>query len=162
MNKVKIAIVVILNLLLQTVLFNRIKILGVNPNLTIPIVVALALGFGAYTGGFSGLFIGLLEDILFARVLGVKALVYFVIGFLIGNSEMGINKDDVRTGVVLTGISTICSFVLTILIGSLLGDSFSIGSRIIPLLVEVLLNCIMYIPIFILFQKIFEFPRFRL
>lgn len=162
MNKVKIAIVVILNLLLQTVLFNRIKILGVNPNLTIPIVVALALGFGAYTGGFSGLFIGLLEDILFARVLGVKALVYFVIGFLIGNSEMGINKDDVRTGVVLTGISTICSFVLTILIGSLLGDSFSIGSRIIPLLVEILLNCIMYIPIFILFQKIFEFPRFRL
>ncbi|WP_300409978.1 rod shape-determining protein MreD [Lagierella sp.] len=162
MNKVKIVIVVIINLLLQTVLFNRIKIIGVNPNLTIPIVVALSLGFGAYVGGFSGLFIGLLEDILFARVLGVRALIYFIVGFLIGNSEMGINKDDVRTGVVLTGVSTIASFILTILIGSFLGDSFSIGSRVIPLIVELVLNCLMYFPIFILFQKIFEFPRFRL
>ncbi|MDO5017841.1 MAG: rod shape-determining protein MreD [Lagierella massiliensis] len=162
MNKFKVFAVIILNLLLQTVIFNRIKILGINPNLTIPIVVALALGFGAYTGGFSGLLIGLFEDILFGNVLGVKALIYFVIGFLIGNSEMGINKEDKRTGVFLTAISTISAFIITIIIGSLLKDSFNIKTLIIPSVIELVLNCVLYIPIYVIFHKIFEFPRFRL
>ncbi|WP_237036754.1 rod shape-determining protein MreD [Mediannikoviicoccus vaginalis] len=162
MNRYKIFIVIILNLLLQTVLFSRIQIFGINPNITIPIVVALGLGFGAYTGGFSGLLIGLLEDILFGRVLGVKALIYFVIGFLVGYSDMGINKDDVRTGVVLTALSTVASFVLTIIIGKLIGDSFSFRNSFFPMLIELILNSICYIPIFMIFQKFFEFPKFRL
>ncbi|WP_055078273.1 rod shape-determining protein MreD [Lagierella massiliensis] len=162
MNRYKIFLVIILNTLLQTVLFNRINIFGINPNITIPIVVALSLGFGAYTGGFSGLVIGLLEDILFGNVLGVRALIYFVIGFLIGYSEMGINRDDIRTGFLLTAVSTVASFVLTIVIGRIIGDTFSFKLSIFPMIIELILNSLCYFPIFLLFQRFFEFPKFRI
>ncbi|QQK07152.1 rod shape-determining protein MreD [Miniphocaeibacter halophilus] len=163
MNRFKIVVVVLINLILQSTLFSRIDVLSVHANISIPVVVSLAIGFGPYVGGFGGLIIGLIEDILFSKVLGIRALMYFIIGFLIGNSEAGINKEDIRTGIILTAVSTVGNFLGNSIIIKIIGDKVSILSYLLgPIFIEVILNSLLYILVFYLFKKIFEFPRFRL
>ncbi len=163
MNRLKLVIVVIVSLILQATLFSRIGILSVHANLAIPLIVGLSMGFGPYIGGFSGLIIGLVQDVLFTNVLGVSALTYFVIGFIIGNSEAGINREDIRSGLILTFIATIGNFLGISIIGKIIGDNISIISFLLgPIFVELILNCILYVVVYYLFKKIFVFPRFRL
>ncbi|MDL2310837.1 rod shape-determining protein MreD [Peptostreptococcaceae bacterium OttesenSCG-928-C18] len=163
MNKLKVGLIILINLILQTTVISRINILGVKASLSIPIIIGLAIGFGPYVGGFSGLIIGLIEDILFSKVLGVRALIYFIIGFIIGNSEVGINKDDVRSGLVLTIIATIGNYIGNVAIGKVIGQDINILKYLLgPILIEIIINSLLYVLVFYLFKKIFVFPRFRL
>ena len=126
-------------------------------------IIGLAIGFGPYVGGFSALIIGLLEDMLLGHVLGVKALIYFVLGFLIGNSNAGINKEDIRTGLILTAFSTFVYMIYTVIITRILQDPIGILHYLKgPIFIEILLNTLLYIPVFYLFKRLFQFPRFRL
>lgn len=163
MNRLKLVIIVIVSLILQATFFSRIGVLSVHANLAIPLVVGLSMGFGPYVGGFSGLIIGLVQDVLFTNVLGVRALTYFVIGFIIGNSEAGINRDDIRSGLILTLLGTIGNFLGVSIIGKIIGDNVSIISFLLgPIFIEILLNCLLYVVVYYLLKKIFVFPRFRL
>lgn len=163
MNKIKIVLVVLVNLILQSTVFSRFDILSVHANINIPVIIGLGIGFGPFVGGFGGLIIGIIEDVLFAEVLGVRALVYFIIGFLIGNSEVGINKEDVRSGLVLTAIATIGNFIGTSLIMKLVSnEAISFSYLFGPILIEIILNCLLYIVVFKVLKKLFVFPRFRL
>lgn len=163
MNRLKLVIVVTVSLILQATFFSRIGILSVHANLAIPLIVGLSLGFGPYVGGFSGLIIGLVQDVLFTNVLGVRALTYFVLGFIIGNSEAGINREDVRSGIILTVLGTIGNFFGVSIIGKVIGDNISIVNFLLgPIFIELLLNCALYVVVYYLFKKIFVFPRFRL
>lgn len=163
MNRLKLVIIVIVSLILQATFFSRIGVLSVHANLSIPLVVGLSMGFGPYVGGFSGLIIGLVQDVLFTNVLGVRALTYFVIGFIIGNSEAGINRDDIRSGLILTLLGTIGNFLGVSIIGKIIGDNVSIISFLLgPIFIEILLNCLLYVVVYYLLKKIFVFPRFRL
>ena len=163
MNKIKIALVIIVSLILQTTIFSRINVFSTNTNIYIPIIVGLSLGFGPYIGGYSGLIIGLIEDILFSNILGIRALIYFVIGFIIGNSQAGINKEDMRAGLFLTSISTMINFILNEIITVMVGGKINFINYLTgPIFVETILNSIIYIFIFLFFKKIFVFPRFRL
>lgn len=163
MNKIKITIVVIVNLILQATVFSRFNILSVHANINIPVIIGLAIGFGPFVGGFSGLIIGIIEDVMFSQVLGVRALVYFVIGFLIGNSEAGINKDDIRTGLVLTALATFVEFLGNSLIMKLVANEKIVFSYLLgPIFIEIIMNCLLYVLVFYLMKKIFVFPRFRL
>ena len=50
MNKIKVIGTILLNLLMQATLFSRIQVAGATPNLTIPVVVGLAMIFGSNAG----------------------------------------------------------------------------------------------------------------
>lgn len=162
MNKLKIAIVIVINLIIQTSLISRLEIYGVYANLSIPVLVALAIGFGEYTGSIAGLVIGLIEDLIFSPVVGVRGLIYFTAGFFIGNSEAGINKKDPRSGMIITGFLslyyTLVYYVIIFFTKGTVDFSYLKG----PILIEIILNVISYFIIFKIFHKVFEFPKFKL
>ncbi|NMB09433.1 MAG: rod shape-determining protein MreD [Tissierellia bacterium] len=163
MNKIKTVLIILLNIVIQSTILSRFSLFGVHENLSIPIVVALAIGFGAYTGGFSGLVIGLIEDILFSPVIGMRALIYFVLGFLIGSSEAGINKEDIRSGIIFTILGTIFYLIVYYIIGYLIGINISFKEYLFgPIFLEMLYNSIIYIFVFKIFNRVYDFPRFRL
>lgn len=163
MNKVKTVLIVLANIIIQSTILSRIDIFGVHANLSIPIVVALSIGFGAYTGGFSGLAIGLIEDILFSPVIGMRALIYFVMGYIIGSSEAGINKEDIRSGLILTVLGTVFYALAYFAITYAIGSKISLVSYFKgPIFIEIILNSILYLIVFKVFNKIYDFPRFRL
>lgn len=163
MNKIKTILIVLLNIIIQSTILSRFSLFGVHANLSIPIVVALAIGFGAYTGGFSGLIIGLIEDVLFSPVIGMRALIYFVLGFLIGGSEAGINKEDIRSGIIFTIIGTFLYLIGYYIISFMIGVKISFKEYLLgPVFIEMIYNSILYIFVFKIFNRVYDFPRFRL
>ena len=163
MNKLKIFLIIFINLILQGTLFSRLPIFGATINLSIPILVCLSIGFGPYIGGYSSLFIGLVEDLFFSPIIGIRALIYFTFGFLIGDSDIGINKDDVRSGMILTAFITFIHLFYQYFIHSILEEPFNLLYYLKgPIFIEIILNTVVYFVVFKIFKKLFYYPRFRM
>lgn len=161
-NKIKIFIIILLNIIIQSTILSRLKIFGVIPNLSIPIIVNLSLGFGTFVGGYNALIIGLIEDAVFSSVIGVRALIYYLMGFLIGDSKIRINKEDYRTGVFLTAICTVINMVISYIIYLILGKNIELLTYLSGgVFIEILENIILYLILYRIFKKIFTFPDFR-
>lgn len=95
MNKLKIFLVFLLSIIIQIAIIPNFRIFNVTANMTIAFIVAVAMNFGSYFAGYSAIVMGLIEDMLFSQVIGIKALIYYIIGFLVGYNEDSINKGDI-------------------------------------------------------------------
>ena len=78
------AISVFFCFILQTSIFERIKLAGVKPNILIILVASIAVMRGQKEGMLAGFFSGLLLDIFYSSYLGIFAMVYMLIGFVAG------------------------------------------------------------------------------
>ena len=162
MNKIRILLAVIISTILQVTIFSRIELFGVSPNFALPVVAALSIGFGSYTGGYTGLFIGLIEDVLFSKVIGFRALIYFVMGYIVGNSEYRLNLKDNRTGMLITAGMTVFYFLVMLGTGLFNGTFSSVLNYLKgPIFIEIIMNSILYFLTMKVFRKIFIFPNIR-
>lgn len=100
-------LLIILNFVLQTTIFQHLRIFGIVPNTTLIILVCIAVLKGKKVGSFIGLITGFVQDILFFNVIGINALIYFIIGYLIGSINDKIYKDSSFMPFVLTAVSTV-------------------------------------------------------
>ena len=90
------AIILLGNGILQTTLFPFLQIMGIQPDTLMVLVSCFGLLGGSYYGLLTGLFGGLLQDILYGGSVGSSALLYMVIGYL-----MGLFYDRIFVGKVL-------------------------------------------------------------
>lgn len=144
MNKLKMFFIILLSLIIQTAIIPNFSVFGAYANITLAFVIAVSMNFGSYWGGYLGLALGFLEDLLFSEVIGVKALIFFLIGFLVGYNEDVINKGDLRTGVVITAFCTFVYWFLNAVIFRLLGNSFVFNLKL-SVLIEAVLNVCLYV-----------------
>ncbi|TCT14969.1 rod shape-determining protein MreD [Natranaerovirga pectinivora] len=79
-----IGLIILINFLLQSTVFQMLNIGQVAPNLLIIVTVSFALIRGKIEGALIGFFCGLLFDIFFGRVIGAYALLYMYIGYFNG------------------------------------------------------------------------------
>lgn len=89
MRIISIAIILIINIILQSTYFEYIQIIGIKPNTSIIIVVSFAIMRGSTEGAITGFFAGLLQDILFGSNIGTHALLNLYVGYFCGK----VNKD---------------------------------------------------------------------
>ena len=89
------ALVIFMNLFLQSSILPYISIMGVVPNTALIIVISIALYKGRIFGGVTGLLIGLIQDIVFSPVIGINAFIYFFIGYSIGLIENKLTRDNI-------------------------------------------------------------------
>lgn len=158
MNRIKIIAVSIITAILQITLFSRIEIFSTSANISIPIIVALSMGFNAFTGSYTGLFIGLVEDFIFSPILGPKALIYFLMGFIVGDQNYRFNIKDIRTGMFLTFILSLLMSVISFVIASINGVNIVFLEFIKSTVIFMILNTALYYPIQRIFAKVFVFP----
>jgi rod shape-determining protein MreD len=76
--------VIVAALLLESTVLAPFRVGGVRPDLLVITVVAVAMASGPTTAACFGFSAGLLADLLFARPVGVSALVYTCVGFAVG------------------------------------------------------------------------------
>ena len=76
--------VIVAALLLESTVLAPFRVGGVRPDLLVITVVAVAMASGPTTAACFGFTAGLLADLLFARPVGVSALVYTSVGFAVG------------------------------------------------------------------------------
>lgn len=161
MNKFKSFILLLVSFILQTSVFSKIDIFGANINILIPALVALAQCLPSKTSSRCGLILGLVEDFLLTPFIGVRALSYYVIAYLVGESKL---QKDRSTGMWLTGLFTIFNFSLVSVIYFILGKSTSDILSYLPLalVVEAILNSLVYLIYNIIVKKIMYIPTYRI
>lgn len=90
---------------LQSTVFDGIRIKGISPNFSIMIIVSFALLRGSKEGSMVGFFTGLIMDIVFSTSRGYLAIVGACIGYFCGK----FNKDFYRENLVLPFLLTLIS-----------------------------------------------------
>ncbi|MCI5839746.1 MAG: rod shape-determining protein MreD [Peptoniphilaceae bacterium] len=158
MNKTKAIFILIISLIIQNTIFSKIDILGANINIILPLIVALSQILGRNFGAYSGLFSGLLEDIIFTELFGVKAMGLFLTGYFSGSNRY----KNIKGGIIISFLATIINFFLVNGIYFLLSIKSDILSYVYgPLFVEALLNTAVYVVFYKLIKKIMYLPTYR-
>lgn len=89
-----IALIIIINLILQSTLMQHLAIGGIIPNTAIIIIVSYSLLRGKYEGAVCGIFSGLIHDILFGNSLGYFALLGLLVGYLCGRQTQNFYREN--------------------------------------------------------------------
>ena len=122
-----IGIEIILSFLLQSTVFDHIRLAGVVPDILMILVVTIAYTRGTYPGLFTGLFAGLLVDFMYGDVIGICALLYMFIGFLNGYSNKIYDRDDYAIPLILIAVSEFVYSFLYYVLEFLLRGRLNIG-----------------------------------
>lgn len=156
------ALTVLLNFYLQSSILPYIGVLGVVPNTAILIIVAVSLLKGRFYGGFTGVAIGLVQDIVFSPVIGVNAFIYFFAGYAVGLVENKFTKDNVLIPLLFSIFGIVYyNFSYYVFMFFLSQDIPFLSFAKDMLLVEIIYSSILSIPVFKLFSKIFVAPTIR-
>lgn len=102
-----ICVLAVINVILESTLFQYTRIYDIKPDFSIMIIVAYAIMRGSSYGAFTGLGIGLLIDILYGRTIGINALSYMVTGYIIGQAHENVFKDSFIPSFIFNFISVI-------------------------------------------------------
>lgn len=163
MNKFKSFLILLISFILQTSIFAKIDILGANLNIIIPATIALSQILPNKTGRVGGLIVGLFEDFLFTSLIGVRALSYYLIGVLSSGEVIKISKDK-QSGVIISVVATVFNFLLVNGIYYIFGKSLtSISGYLgLELLVEAILNSVIYLLYYEIIKKVMYIPTYRI
>lgn len=163
MNKFKTFFFVIISFILQTTILSKIDIFGSNINLALPLVICLSQILGKEYADKSGLLFGLLEDIMFSNIIGVRALSYYLIGNFVGSDRIRSQKDR-NTGLILTFVFTFINFGLVSFINFIFNNDITVIKNylLIPIITESILNMIFYLLYNKLIRKMMYIPIYRI
>ncbi|MBO8168776.1 MAG: rod shape-determining protein MreD [Thermoanaerobacteraceae bacterium] len=124
------AALLLVSLVMESTVLESLKIFGVKPDLVLVWVVLLALVWGPRRGAVVGFLFGFVEDLFFAKYIGVNALVKMAVGFIIGLGEGRLVKENIIVPViaVITGslVFWLSTLVLDFYLGRLLNFDLSI------------------------------------
>ncbi len=106
--------------LLQTTLFQYLKIANVQPNMILVVTALSGLLYGRKMGIFIGVICGLLLDLLYGSVVGISVLLYLVIGYGNGSANKIYLKEDnlipmasiVVSDLIYSILYYVCNFLL--------------------------------------------------
>lgn len=158
MKSFLLALLVILNLILQATIFPSLSIGGVKPDLLLIFVIFSALLDGPKTGIKAGLLIGLLQDLACGKFLGLYTLSKLGTGFVVGLIETRIFKENYLVPVVVLFFGTVLHEFLYMFLAQLVGQSveFAAGwwTLVLPLaLYHAVLGPFLYVPAYKAYVK---------
>jgi len=144
-------IVFLINFIFQTTLLRGFQIFGVIPNTTLVLVVLYSLLFKERYGIIFGIIFGLIHDIFYGPIIGLSALLYFMIGFIVSEIKKSVYKDTVFSSLVLVVLS-----VAVFNIGYLIFvNMFGIKTSFLQLFPEVIIELLYDLVITFIVYKIF-------
>jgi rod shape-determining protein MreD len=101
--------VIVVALLLESTVLAKIRLGGVRPDLLVIAVVAVAVAAGPTSAACFGFSAGLVADLLFARPVGVSALVYTCLGFAVGLASVYLVSSRAWVHLLLTGAASLAA-----------------------------------------------------
>lgn len=151
------ALIILVNIILQSTIFPYWTIFGYAPNTGLVCVIVMSLIRGRYYGAFFGLVLGLTHDILFGSVIGVNALLYFLIGYLSGILKESLNAENKIVPILCVVLGTIfynLFYYILLFFLSKAPEFRGVIGNIIS--IEIIYNSIVSILIYKLFSKMFK------
>lgn len=145
--------------LLQTTVFQALALANIVPNLLLIIVVSIGYMRGKQEAMFYGFFTGLLVDCQFGQLIGIYALLYMLVGYVVGLCNKIYYMDEYIIPIVLVGVSDLVFnfiyFVLSFLLRNRLNFFYYFRRIMLPEVVyTVVMAVFLYKLIHIMLTKI--------
>jgi rod shape-determining protein MreD len=103
------AAVLVVAVLVQSTVLAGLRLGGVQPDVLVLAVVAVAMASDAVTGAVFGFVAGLVADLLFDLPVGVSALVYTAVGFAVGTVRVYVTSHRPLVHLLLVGAASLAS-----------------------------------------------------
>lgn len=157
MKRSRLILLFFINFLLDYALLSRYQILGVVPSISIPLIIILAMYADNENIVYYAIFQGFLHDIAFADILGVNALLFYLIAYYIYN----LNKNNVNKlfyGFLAIFISLIFSKIYTLILDYIYTRKLDIDiANFVKLfIIEFLLMSIIFTVFYIIANKVYK------
>lgn len=136
-----------LGIVMKDTVFNALSVAGGKPDFVLVLVVFYAIFCGHERGGLMGVALGLMEDLMTGRFIGVNAICKGLIGYGIGFSRHHLMKNNFVIPILMVFMAT---FVNAILYGSfsvLIGSHLHFGRLLLATVPNVIYN-ICFAPVF--------------
>lgn len=142
--------------LLQTTIFSRLDIAGIKPDIILILLVFIAYRYGRVPGMFMGFFTGLLLDFTEGNYLGYYALLYLVVGYLLGFCNKLYNNDSILVPLGLVALSDFFLNFLIFITGFLLRNRLDLPFYMMRIILpELIYTVIVSILIYRLVDRLF-------
>ncbi len=125
--RLRLPLMLIVSLLLQTTVLARIRFFGVMPDFMLLGAVAGGNTAGATRGATLGFASGMLIDLFLPTPLGLSALVFTLVGYGVGVANTGVLRSAWYIPVLVAGGASVAGVVLYALVGSVLGEQMVTG-----------------------------------
>lgn len=149
-------------ILLQILVVSRISVLGVSADLFLILTVVTAIGRGSMEGAIFGFFAGLVADTAFFHPLGVRALIFVLVGYFVGMFVLRFGTIGPWAVLILAGSSSFLSqFVFGLfeyVTGPRAGFFTMLGTQMIP---GAVLDALVAVPVYVLLVRVRVFPTAR-
>lgn len=140
MKWIYVVIISILNFILQSTIFEALRINGVAINTSLILVVFMGLVFGNRNALTAAVISGLLQDIFYGWAIGVNVFIYVSLAIVIDMIDESVFKDKSMTPFVLLGTSTVFYHCFYALFMFILRVPINIGHLSVATLIEVVMN----------------------
>lgn len=147
----RVAFLVLLAVIVQVTVAPYLKVLGAKPDVSLVVVVCLALMRGPLWGAAGGFAAGLLMDIALVQTMGITSLLLTLAGYFSGRYAEGVDENSWVPPLLMVFISTVFVQALNAVIMFLFGVEASVSYvafRII--LPSAILNALLAAPVFVL------------
>lgn len=84
--------------------FDGFPFFGASPGLTLAALAAFAFYAGGKAGGIAGVFSGFILDSLSGAVFPVSTVVYFLVGYVVGETNLSLPRKDFRAYAIPAGL----------------------------------------------------------
>lgn len=155
-------LMILINIVFQSSILPYFSLFGYTPNTGLILIVIVGLRKGKYYGGFFGLALGLVQDIIFSQVIGVNALIYFIFGYTIGMIQDVLDIENIVIPILSSILGTVFYNFSFYVIMFFLSRNIPMEIMIKNVIsIEILYNGIIAALTYKLFSKIFVIPALR-
>ncbi len=161
-----IALMLLVNFILQSTVFQYIAIMDIMPDFALVIVVAVSILIGNRRGAVVGATAGIIQDIVYGKPVGITALSYMLAGYIVGEYSGRVFKERLVVPVFFTAGATLLKYFISIFFNYVLGVPTGIPVYIrhyIP--VELIYNCavsaLLYRVLYLALNRSTTLPRVR-
>jgi rod shape-determining protein MreD len=146
-RRVRLPAAVLVALIVQTCLLQRIRIDGTHADAMLLVAVAAGIAGGAEIGALTGFAVGLVADLFLQTPLGLSALAYCVIGFGVGALQSSVLRTTAWVVPLTAFLASAAGVALFAVAGAVVGQPNLVGPRL-PLIAAIVgaLNAVIAIP----------------
>ncbi len=160
MNIVVLILIVLLNFLIESVILVRLPILGIVANSSVTVLAALLLLGKKNYARYTGLAMGLIQDIVFSPIVGINALIYYLLGLIFEHTDRRSIRGKFFAPIFLSIVMLILYNVMYIIMMYFTSNYIDVGYYIKNIaLIEALYTSVISIPVYKLISKIYNPPQ---
>ena len=117
-------IIAFLGIILRDTVFNQLSIAGGKPDFVLILTVFYAIFNGYKKGAIMGMSLGLLEDLMIGRFIGVNIICKGLIGIIFGSLQRSLYKDNFLVPLLCMLVASLLNSFVYFLVSAVIGGSF--------------------------------------